>query len=141
MYLTEEVMRDYKTQVERLTSELHLRDPKLAPFTVREAYAADLRDETNSIRNIIGFGYGEKLVGGAPQGVLAVGMYVVRKASPGDVHPRYLAENLVPGLLGRPFLSDVIAVGRPRLLHHAGRRYPYRIPGGAAISDSTGGAS
>jgi hypothetical protein len=88
----------------------------------------------------MGFGFGAKLIGGVPQEALAIGMYVVRKVSARDVHPAFLAERLVPGILGKDYLTDVIAVGRPQLLHHVGYSYPLRMPGGIHISDSKGTA-
>jgi hypothetical protein len=140
MEIPEETIREYETQVETLLKALNLRELTLTPLTVREAAAADLRSEANSIRNIMGFGFGAKLIGGVPQEALAIGMYVVRKVSASDVHPDFLAERLVHTILGKNYLTDVIALGSPRLLHHAGQSYPLRMPGGVEISDSTGGA-
>jgi hypothetical protein len=138
MDLTEAIMNRYAELVERLTDALRLRELSPEPFaTVQEAFASDLRDETNSKRNILGLGYGEKLAGGEPQGVLSIGIYVVRKAPANEVHSDFLAASLVQRYLGSQYLSDVIEVGRPKLLHHATRAYPIHIPGGAAISGAT----
>lgn len=137
MDLTDAIMSQYAELVERLSDALKLRELTPEPFaTVQEASASNLRNETNSKRNILGVGYGEKLTGGQPQGVLAIGIYVVRKVPPNEVNSDFLAASLVQRHLGSQYQSDVIEVGRPRLLHHATHTYTLHIPGGVAIGDA-----
>jgi hypothetical protein len=139
MYLTDSLINEYDSRIEILISDLRLKPPIHTPLTVQEAHTADLLDETNSRRNILGFGYGEKIIGGQPQGVLAIAMYVVRKSPAAQIHHDFLAESLLNRFFGNRYLSDVIEVGRPRLFHHVGRKYDNRIPGGASISANARG--
>lgn len=137
MDLTDETMSQYGEFVEILSRVLRLEETNLQRFTtVQDAVHSDLRDETNSIRNILGVGYGEKMISGQPQDRLSIGIHVIHKAPQDAVHPDFLAENLVRRHLGPDYLSDVIEVGRPRLLHHDTRDYSLRIPGGVAIGDA-----
>ena len=140
MYLTESVIREYEGRIDRLIESLNLESPTAPPLSVQEASTFDLRNSSYAPRNIIGFGFGE-LIGGVLQGVLVICMYVVRKVPSSDVHPDYLAEKLIPDRLKEPVLSDVIEVGRPRLLHHRNHTYPNHVPGGAEIGDHVAQAS
>jgi hypothetical protein len=136
MYLTDTTIDEYEDKIDKLIDVLNLRSPISPPLSVQETFALDLQDRHNAHRNIIGFGFGEKLIDGVPQGVLAICMYVVRKVPFTDIHPDYLAQHLIPNILDRQVLSDVIEVGRPRLLHHVNQDYK-RVPGGAALGSAT----
>jgi hypothetical protein len=114
----------YEFGVDRLSDFVGLRSsPRL---TVEEANAS----ESLGAENIIGFGFGVKTVRGVVQdGIPALCAFVVRKARPYEVVPRFLIENLVHDYVGAGLYTDVIEAGRPGVF----AEYNHRIPGGALI--------
>jgi len=136
MYIRRDLLEQLEESVDWAVTKYGIRAQ--TPISLEEASRSALLGAAN----IVGFGLGEKIVNGAPQGILSVCGYVVRKAPPQQVESSYLIDKIVrdllPSSLPLQALSDVMEVGRPTLLHHQGKTY-LRVPAGAAIANNTGG--
>jgi hypothetical protein len=132
VYIPDNIIQDYEKDIDMLLDKLEIRYQ--SPFTLEQAY------ESNELglENVVGFGIGEKLVGGMGQGALAFQAHVVRKVRPDLVKKGYSVRELVSDVVGKDALSDVLEVGRPYLFHHRRHRYSPQVPGGAAVGNNQG---
>jgi hypothetical protein len=107
---------------------------RYSPYTSSEAASTPQLDR----RNIVGFGYGMKFVGGQSTDQLAICAYVVRKADLRDVDPSYIIDRLVRSNISLPrgVDTDVIEVGNPTVFHHHDMAFDRRIPGGVGVSNT-----
>ena len=140
MWVPEEWLDLMNTVVDRLCREYSLDDKRELLSTAEAATAGEL-----GMENIVGFGFGEKIVGGLPTDFPAIQVLVVRKAPEHEVHPEYLATNILHRIekYEPPFQleSDVIEVGRPTVMHHVSKTLVPRIPSGACVGPSQGNSS
>jgi hypothetical protein len=148
MYFTDDEVTILEGAIDYLVRKTILRE--VDALTVEEADEPDRR--VLGIENIIGFGFGEKEIGGQVQGVPAICAFVVRKVEPNRVEPGLLFQEIVLRELGGDLAAqlprfggfiatDVIEVGRPSTFHHERKAYSPRIPGGVCIDDGSGATS
>jgi hypothetical protein len=134
MYVRHDLLEELQERIDSIVTKYGIRER--VPISLETAWGSTRLGPDN----IVGFGLGEKIVNGAPQGILCLCGYVVRKAPVEQVEPEYLIDKIVREL-SPPLpaaLSDVMEVGRPTLLHHQGKTY-HRVPAGAAIANDVGG--
>jgi hypothetical protein len=79
-----------------------------------------------SLSNIVGWGIGEKVVGGRYTGQTAVKVYVIEKAAADDIEEEALVPSEINGLP-----TDVEEVGEVKALRYTGRYRP--APGGSSV--------
>jgi len=123
----------YQDRINRLAQAWRLGSYR--PYTVEEAEQAVVQGIPLGVRNIVGFGFGVKLVRGVPREELVICGYVVRKVPPNAVEPPFVIERGVRDILGFDIATDVLEVGRPAAYHHSNQEYSRRIPGGVALSN------
>ncbi len=144
MWVSDSEADAYEVVVDQLINRLELRFSH--PASIEEAS----RSKELGRENLVGVGFGEKLVAGRPTGRPAIAAFVVRKASNArEVREGFLFDPLVRQTLDSKDLSvldprvfdlvsDVVEVGRPRLLNHVAKTFSPRVPGAAAISGDGG---
>jgi hypothetical protein len=125
--------RDYLDYIRRLSQAAYLGFEPL--FTVEEAEEAFAEGHQLGLKNIVGFGFGVKMVRGAPRDELVICGYVVRKVPLDAVEPGFSIEQRVRDVLGFDISTDVLEVGRPAAYHHDNQEYTRRIPGGVTVSN------
>ena len=139
MWIPEELIEQVNAVIDRLCREYSL-DKRELLSTAEAATAGKL-----GLENIVGFGFGEKIVGGSRTDYPAIQILVVRKAPEHEVETEYLATNIISRVekyeSPLPLQSDVIEVGRPVVMHHVSKTLVPRIPSGACVGPSQGGSS
>lgn len=133
MQVTPVQHRQLRQQVNVLLENI-IGSGQYVPYTPGEAASALLLDR----RNIVGFGYGMKMIGGQTVDQLAICAYVVRKADQQYVDPSFIIDRLVRSTISLPknVVTDVIEVGNPTVHHHSVVAFDRRIPGGAGVSNT-----
>jgi hypothetical protein len=102
-------------------------EAQMGGFDAVCASAGKLSDDpTGTLGNIVGFGLGEKVVGGRYTGHLAVKVYVMEKANASDIEDAALVPEAIDG-----FPTDVEEVGDVSALRFTGRYRP--APGGSSV--------
>jgi hypothetical protein len=96
------------------------------PEAAAESFAAPSDNPCAELSNIVGFGVGEKIVGGRFTGELAVKVYVREKCTPSQVGDAALVPEEIEG-----YPTDVEEVGDVSALTYTGRYRP--APGGSSI--------
>jgi hypothetical protein len=134
MYISEGELEEFTAHVDHLVESTKL--PYLNLYTVEEVESSD--SGPLGLENIVGFGVGEKQVGGIRQGVLAVQAHVIRKVPPRLVARGSLVEELVSEYIGTNIVSDVLEVGRPQLFHHRAKNYAPLVPAGVSVANAAG---